>query len=67
MRPVFDAIMSGFAGRQLLYERFFGGDPVRNAHHHVNGYDKQPLMDKVRRFFERAAAYNEEREQHAAE
>ena len=67
MRLAFDATMSGFAGRQLLYERFFGGDPVRNAHRHVKGYKKKPLIDKVRTFLDRAAADNEAMEQHAAE
>ena len=67
MRLAFDATMSGFAGRQLLYERFFGGDPVRNAHRHVNGYDKQPLMDKVAAFLMRSAADTDQTKKHAAE
>ena len=67
MRLAFDATMSGFAGRQILYERFFGGDPVRTANRHVKGYEKKPLIDKVRKFLDRAAADNEAMEQHAAE
>jgi 4-hydroxyphenylacetate 3-monooxygenase len=67
MRLAFDATMSGFAGRQLLYERFFGGDPVRNAHRQVNGYDKQPLMDKVAAFLMRSAADTDQTKKHAAE
>jgi 4-hydroxyphenylacetate 3-monooxygenase len=60
MRLAFDATMSGFSGRQLLYERYFGGDPVRNAHRHVAGYDSQPLMDKVQSFLDRCAADSEQ-------
>lgn len=67
MRLAFDANMFGFAGQQLIYERFFGGDPILNAHRHVNGYDKQSLMDKARMLFQRTAANNEEMAQHAAE
>jgi len=67
MRLAFDATLSGFSGRQLLYERYFGGDPVRNAHRHVAGYDKQPLMDKVLSFLERCAAEETDFKKHAAE
>ena len=67
MRLAFDATLSGFSGRQLLYERYFGGDPVRNAHRHVAGYDKQPLMDKVLSFLERCAAEETDFKKHAGE
>ena len=44
---------SAFGGRQVLYERFFGGDPVRNAMLMYEGYDKVNAMDRVQRFLER--------------
>ena len=48
-----DVACSAFGGRQVLYERFFGGDPVRNAILLYEGYNKQPAMDRVQRFLER--------------
>ena len=48
-----DVACSAFGGRQVLYERFFGGDPVRNAMLLYEGYDKQPAMDRVQQFLER--------------
>ena len=36
----FDASISGFSGRQSLYEYFFFGDPVRMAGAMVNSYDR---------------------------
>jgi len=51
----FDASVSGFSGRQSLYEYFFFGDPVRNASALYNVYDKKPLMDRVQAFLQRDA------------
>ena len=48
-----DVACSAFGGRQVLYERFFGGDPVRNAMLLYESYNKQPAMDRVQRFLER--------------
>ena len=48
-----DVACSAFGGRQVLYERFFGGDPVRNAMLMYEGYDKVNAMDRVQRFLER--------------
>ena len=48
-----DVACSAFGGRQVLYERFFGGDPVRNHMLLYQGYDKQSAMDRVQRFLER--------------
>ena len=45
----FDASISGFSGRQSLYEYFFFGDPVRMAGALVNSYDREPLRGRVRR------------------
>lgn len=43
-----DASVSGFAGRESLYEYFFFGDPVRMAGAMVNGYDREPARARVR-------------------
>jgi 4-hydroxyphenylacetate 3-monooxygenase len=48
-----DVACSAFGGRQVLYERFFGGDPVRNAMLLYQSYDKTDAMDRVQRFLER--------------
>ncbi|MCH7713340.1 MAG: 4-hydroxyphenylacetate 3-monooxygenase, oxygenase component [Chloroflexi bacterium] len=48
-----DVACSAFAGRQVLYERFFGGDPVRNAILLYENYDKEPAMQRIRDFLER--------------
>jgi 4-hydroxyphenylacetate 3-monooxygenase len=47
-----DVACSAFGGRQVLYERFFGGDPVRNAIILYQSYDQEPLMDRVLAFLE---------------
>jgi 4-hydroxyphenylacetate 3-monooxygenase len=52
-RLAWDTACSSFASRQVLYERFFFGDPVRNMSALYSIYDKQPLMDRVQRFLER--------------
>ena len=36
----------------MLYERFFAGDPVRNAMLLYNSYDKEPMMKRVQEFLE---------------
>jgi 4-hydroxyphenylacetate 3-monooxygenase len=43
-----DASVSGFAGRESLYEYFFFGDPVRMASAQVAGYDREPARARVR-------------------
>ena len=50
----FDASISGFSGRQSLYEYFFFGDPVRMAGAMVNSYDREPVRARVREFLNRA-------------
>jgi 4-hydroxyphenylacetate 3-monooxygenase len=47
-----DASCSAFSGRQVLYERMFGGNPVRNSITLFQNYDKEPFKKKVRRFLE---------------
>lgn len=51
-RLAWDTAVSMFGSRQVLYERFFFGDPVRMAGALFNTYDKQPYMDMVREFIE---------------
>jgi 4-hydroxyphenylacetate 3-monooxygenase len=43
-----DAAVSGFAGRESLYEYFFFGDPVRMAGTQVSSYDREPARARVR-------------------
>ena len=45
-----DASCSAFSGRQVLYERMFGGNPVRNSMALFQNYDKEPFKQKVREF-----------------
>ena len=47
-----DVACSSFSGRQVLYERMFGGNPVRNATMLFNSYDKEPFRQRVRDFLE---------------
>jgi 4-hydroxyphenylacetate 3-monooxygenase len=49
-RLAWDAAVSAFAGRQVLYERFFFGDPVRMAGSLVNahGAEIRGYADRVR-------------------
>jgi 4-hydroxyphenylacetate 3-monooxygenase len=51
-RLAWDASISAFAGRQVLYERFFFGDPVRMAGALVAGHNAQiqEYAEKVRAF-----------------
>lgn len=55
-RLAWDVALSSFGSRQVLYERFFFGDPVRMAGAMFNAYDKTPYMDRVREFLRRAEA-----------
>ncbi|MDA8200997.1 MAG: 4-hydroxyphenylacetate 3-monooxygenase, oxygenase component [Thermaerobacter sp.] len=52
-RLAWDLALSSFAGRQVLYERFFFGDPVRMAGALYFSYDKQPMKNRVAEFLER--------------
>jgi 4-hydroxyphenylacetate 3-monooxygenase len=49
-RLAWDIACSAFGGRQVLYERFFFGDPVRMASALYGIYDKELLMERVRQF-----------------
>lgn len=45
-----DLAGSAFGSRQVIYERYFQGDWMRNASILYNRYDATPMMDQVREF-----------------
>ena len=49
-RLAWDTCCSAFAGRQVLYERFFQADAVRNSVILYNMFDKEPMTDWVMDF-----------------
>jgi 4-hydroxyphenylacetate 3-monooxygenase len=51
-RLAWDTCCSAFASRQVLYERFFQGDTVRNAVILYNLYDREPMTNWVQEFLE---------------
>ena len=51
-RLAWDTCCSAFGSRQVLYERFFQGDSVRNALVLNSLYDKEPMTSRVREFLE---------------
>ncbi len=55
-RLAYDAAMSGFSGRQQLYERYFAGDPIRGAGGLYNAYDKQPHVDRIAKILDQFEA-----------
>ena len=52
-RLAWDTAVSAFGSRQVLYERFFFGDPVRMAGAVFQGHDRKPYMEMVREFIRR--------------
>ena len=52
-RLAWDVACSAFGGRQVLYERFFFGDPIRMASALVDATDLKPLIAKVNAFLAR--------------
>jgi 4-hydroxyphenylacetate 3-monooxygenase len=52
-RLAWDVSCSAFGARQVLYERFFFGDPVRMAMALVDNTDLKPLVDRVKQFLAR--------------
>ena len=48
-----DVACSAFGGRQVLYERFFGGDPVRNAMMTYHSYNRDAAVKRVLDFLDR--------------
>ncbi|TMI71870.1 MAG: 4-hydroxyphenylacetate 3-monooxygenase, oxygenase component [Bacillati bacterium ANGP1] len=55
-RLAWDAALSSFGSRQVIYERFFFGDPVRMQMATFASYDRQPYMERVRQFLAREHA-----------
>jgi 4-hydroxyphenylacetate 3-monooxygenase len=53
-RLAWDACCSAFAARQVLYERYFGGDTRQTALILHNFYNREPMMAWVRQFLEQA-------------
>src|SRR5262249_15765932 len=49
-----DVSCSAFAARQVLYERRFVGNPVRNAIPLFHTYNKAPFRQRVREFLRSA-------------
>jgi 4-hydroxyphenylacetate 3-monooxygenase len=45
-----DVACSAFAGRQVLYERFFAGDPLARANFLYSIYPKEGLMARIQAF-----------------
>jgi 4-hydroxyphenylacetate 3-monooxygenase len=52
-RLAWDLAVSGFAGRQNLYEYYFFGDPVRMSSALLKATDREPYKARVRGFLER--------------
>jgi 4-hydroxyphenylacetate 3-monooxygenase len=52
-RLAWDTALSAFGSRQVHYERYFFGDPVRMASKVFEGHDRTEYMDKVRAFLKR--------------
>lgn len=48
-----DLACSAFGARQVLYERYFQGDWMRNASILYHSYDAEPLVQQVREFLAR--------------
>ena len=52
-RLAWDIACSSFAGRQVLYERYFAGDFYRNVAVHYVNHDKRPYKQLVENFLTR--------------
>jgi 4-hydroxyphenylacetate 3-monooxygenase len=57
-RLAWDTAVSAFGTRQVLYERFFFGDPVRMAGAVFQNHDRTKYMDHVRAFLKRTSDEN---------
>ncbi|MFA5550435.1 MAG: 4-hydroxyphenylacetate 3-monooxygenase, oxygenase component [Trueperaceae bacterium] len=53
-RLAWDMTISGFGGRQNLYEKYFFGDPVRTQGALYQSYELDPLVQRVEEFLEAA-------------
>ncbi|MEW5958426.1 MAG: 4-hydroxyphenylacetate 3-monooxygenase, oxygenase component [Chloroflexota bacterium] len=54
-RLAWDTALSAFGARQVLYERYFFGDPVRMAGIVFKNHDRSRYMERVREFLKRSA------------
>ncbi|MCL6599720.1 MAG: 4-hydroxyphenylacetate 3-monooxygenase, oxygenase component [Alicyclobacillus macrosporangiidus] len=52
-RLAWDAALSAFGSRQVLYERYFFGDPVRMRSTYYQTYDKSQMVERVKAFLYR--------------
>jgi 4-hydroxyphenylacetate 3-monooxygenase len=59
-RLAWDIALSSFGSRQVIYERFFFGDPVRMQMATFANYDRRPYMDRVKAFLTRQDAPGKE-------
>ncbi|PWI57487.1 4-hydroxyphenylacetate 3-monooxygenase, oxygenase component [Sulfoacidibacillus thermotolerans] len=55
-RLAWDVSMSAFGTRQMLYEYYFFGDPVRMASAYYDWYNKEPYKVKIQNFLKRTDA-----------
>ena len=55
-RLAWDLGLSSFGSRQVIYERFFFGDPVRMQMATFANYDRREVMERVRAFLNRPDA-----------
>jgi len=55
-RLAWDLALSSFGSRQVIYERFFFGDPVRMQMATFANYDRREVMERVRAFLNRPDA-----------
>ena len=53
-RLAWDIVGSAFGSRQVLYERYFSGDPVRLTAGRYLTYAKAPLLERVCAFLQQA-------------
>jgi aromatic ring hydroxylase len=53
-RLAWDIVGSAFGSRQLLYERYFSGDPIRLTAGRYLTYTKAPLLERVGDFLRHA-------------
>ncbi|MFI5888290.1 4-hydroxyphenylacetate 3-hydroxylase family protein [Streptomyces sp. NPDC051554] len=59
LKLAWDATGSAFGQRQMQYERYHSGDPVRLAAAQYSGYDTSPLLETVNRALHPATVYME--------
>ena len=52
LRLAWDASVSGFSGRQSLYERFYQGDPVRRVAAYYKDYPVDGMINRIDRILD---------------